>query len=119
VDAPLPETPEEMRRELQQLDFPDCEPRAIKTFLQRSDVRFAKAPGEISGRRRIGNPFGAQPIEITLILSARFNIFQALSAGQNVVGHIQHMITLVIGQVDLQQLQAPIQILHQSQPLHH
>ena len=28
------------------------------------------------------------------------------------------MITFVVGQVDLEQLQAPVQILHQAQPLH-
>ena len=101
------------------LYFPYFEPRSIEAFLQRRNVRLTKAPREISGRRRIGYPFRSQSIQEHFILPAQFNIFQPLPSCYDIVGDVQHMVALVVRQVDFEQLQVPIQILHQPQTLHH
>src|SRR5207244_7094894 len=101
------------------LYVPYFEPRSIEAFLQRRNVRLSKAPREISGRRRIGYPFRSQSIQEHFILPAQFNIFQPLPSGYDIVGDVQHMVALVVRQVDFEQLQVPVQVLDQAQTLHH
>ena len=43
----------------------------------------------------------------------------ALPARQNVIGQVQHVVTLVVGQMHFQELQAPVDVIHQAEPLYH
>ena len=55
----------------------------------------------------IRNALGAQTIEEGLIIAPQFNILQPHSLQQRVVGQIQHMVALVVGQVLLKQGKYP------------
>jgi len=99
--------------------LPDLGSASVDAFLQAQNIRCTKPPGEVSRRGWIGNPLGSQSVEEVFILAAHFDVLQANSPGQNVVGDVQHVIALVVGQMNLEQVQMLVDVLHQSQPLHH
>ena len=72
-----------------------------------------EAAAEVPSRRGIRNPLRAEGIEVHLVVAKEFQIFQAAPPGQHVVGEVQHVIRFVIRQVDLEQVQAAIDLLHQ------
>ena len=72
-----------------------------------------KAAREIPSRRRVGNALGSQTIEKAFILAPQFNILQPHSSGHDVIGHVQNMIALVIGQMPLKHLNLLIERIDQ------
>ena len=74
-----------------------------------------EAAAEIAGRGRIGNPPGMHRVEIHFVVAAQFEIFQARAVAQRIEGEIQHVIALVVGQVNLQQVQSPVDGVGQPQ----
>ncbi len=98
---------------------PDFDARLVEHFLQEVDVGRGEPPAEVAGRGRIGNPPRAERIEVNLVGAAQFEMFEARPAGQQVVGDVQHVIRLVVRQVELQQVQAVVDRRGQSQLLHH
>ena len=76
-----------------------------------------KAPREISGRGRIRNALRSQAIQETLVLTAQLDVFQAHPSSHDVVGHIQNVIALVIGQMPLEHLDLLIQLIDQADAL--
>jgi len=89
----------------------------IDALLQGENVLRLETPREISSRGGIGNPLSAQAIHIVFVLPAQSQVLQSSSAGQNVVGKVQDMIAFVIGQMDFEQVQMRVDLLHQTQPL--
>ena len=64
-----------------------------------------KPPAEVAGRRRIGNAPRADRVEIHFVVAAQFDVVQTSAVAQRVEREVQHMIALVVGQMDLQQVQ--------------
>jgi len=91
--------------------FPDPLPSAVDGFHQIHNGLLIKAPGEISTGCRIRNALRAQAIQKSFIVAPQFDIFQPLAIQKRIVGQVQHMITLVIGQMVLEQLHPPIDLL--------
>ena len=83
----------------------------------------AEAAAEVAGRGRVGNPLRAQGVEKDLVVAAQFDVFQPRAVAQRVVGQVQHVIRLVIGQMDFQQVHAAVDGLDQAalagQLVHH
>ena len=83
---------------------------------------FVEAAAEVAGGGRVGNPLGAQGVEEDLVVASQFDVFQPSAVAQGVVGQVQHVIRLVIGHVDFQQVQAAVDGVDQSdllcQPMH-
>jgi hypothetical protein len=73
-----------------------------------------KAPTEIAGRGWIRNASRAQSIEKDLVLAAQFQVLQAGAVTQGVVSQVEHVIRLVVRQMDLQQVQAFIDGIDQT-----
>ena len=74
-----------------------------------------EAATEVAGRGGIGDSPGIDGIQVHFIVAAQFEIFQAGRVAQGVEGEVQHVIALMIGQVNLQQVQTPVDGLGQSQ----
>ena len=81
---------------------------SLKISCKQIDVRPCEAAAEVARRGGIGNAPGAQGIEIGLVVAEQFQMFQARAAGQQVVGDVQHVVGLVVGQMDLQQAEAAV-----------
>jgi len=52
------------------------------------------------------------------IAAKQFEMFQTCSPGQQVVGNVEHMVAVVVGQVDLQQAKAAVDGLVEPEFLH-
>jgi hypothetical protein len=48
------------------------------------EIRGREAATEVAGRGGIGNPPGAQRVEIDLVVAAKFEIFQAIAVAQGI-----------------------------------
>ena len=60
---------------------------------------------------------GAQGIEVGFITPQQFQVFQAGSAGQQVVGDVEHVVGIVVGQMNLQQAEVAVDGLVKPEPL--
>ena len=89
--------------------LPHALPRLINRVHQIHNVPRFKPTGEISGRRRVRNALRSQAVEKTLILTAQLDVFQAHSSRQEVIGHIENVIALVVGEMPLEHLPFLIQ----------
>ena len=56
----------------------------------------------------------AQGVEEDFVLAAQFHVLQAGAVAQSVVSEVEHMIGLVVRQVDFQQLQPPVDGVDQA-----
>ena len=72
-----------------------------------------EAPAEVPGGGRVGEALGPQPVEEDPVAAARLDVLQALPAAQRVVGDVQHVVGLVVGLVQLQQLQRRVDLAGQ------
>src|SRR4029077_2884662 len=78
-----------------------------------------KASCKISTGGRIRDPLCSQTIQERFIIATQLDILQPLTIEQGIVSEVQDVITLVIGQMPLEQLQPAIDFLGQTQPLAH
>jgi len=62
--------------ELLGLLFPDAKPGLVDRVHQLQDIARAEPPAEISGRGRIGDPLGAQGIEVDLVVASQFEMLE-------------------------------------------
>ena len=83
-------------------------PDLVADVDQRVHVGGPKTAAEIAGRGRIGNAAGTEGIEIDFILAAQFQILQTGAIAQGVIGQVEHVIRLVIGQMNFEQVQLVI-----------
>ena len=60
-----------------------------------------------------------QGIQIHFVVAPQFQMLQAGAAGQQVVRNVEHVIRLVIGHVDLEQLQAHVDPIVQAERFDH
>src|SRR5512135_288735 len=100
--------------ELLGLLLPDPQPGLVADVHQRLDIALGEAAAEVAGGGRVGDALGPQGIEEHLVVASGFNVLQAVAAGQEVVGDIQDVITLVIRQMPLQEVEVPVDVLDQS-----
>ena len=77
-----------------------------------------EAAAEVARRGRVGNAAGPQGVEVRLVAAQQFQVLQARSAGQQVVGDVQHVVGLVVGQMDLQQAEVAVDRLVEAQLSH-
>src|SRR5512142_2202284 len=62
----------------------------------------------------VGDAFGPQGVEEHLVVASDLDVLQAAATGQEVVGDVQDVVTLVIRQVPLQEVEVPVDGLDQS-----
>ena len=102
------------RKKLFRLPLPDPQAGLVDALQEPFHVRRRESPAEIARRGRVGNPLGSQGVEIHLVVASQFQMLDPRAAGQNVVGDVQHVVRLVIGQMPLEQMQVPVDQIHQT-----
>jgi hypothetical protein len=93
---------------------PDADADVVDAVLQLADGGLVEAAAEVAGGGRIGDALGAQGVEEDLIGAAEFEVLQAGAVGQGVVGEGQDVVGLVVGQVELEQVQATVDGLDEA-----
>ena len=81
---------------------PDLPPRGVEDFLQEFDRTTVEATAEIARRRWVRDAAGAQRVEVCFVMAQQLQMLQTRSPGQQVVSHVQHVIRLVVRQMELQ-----------------
>ena len=99
--------------------MPNPLPHRVGYLHQIEDIGLLKATSEVPAGGRVRNALGAQTIQEGLIIAPQLNILQPYSLEQGVVGQIQHVVALVVGQVLLKQMQPRVDFLPQPQFVDH
>ena len=81
---------------------------SLITSNKRAHIVGLEAPAKIPGRGGIGNPPGVHRLQISFVLAPQFQIFQAGAVTQGVKGEVQDVVAFVVRQMDLQELQPPV-----------
>lgn len=89
----------------------------VDGLLQSAEVGRAEAATEIAGRRGIGNTIGPERVEEGFVVASELDVLEAGAAQQRVVGDAEHMIGLVIGQMEFQHVQVFVDRLGQADVL--
>lgn len=97
---------------------PDLQSYDVEDVLQTEDGGIIEAPAEVARRGRIGNASSAEGVEVRLVIAEQFEMFQACPTGQQVVSDVEHVIGIVVGQMDFQHPQMLVDQLVESQPPH-
>ena len=115
-------------KELLGLPGPDLQPRVVGSVHQAADVGLSEATAEVSGRGWVGNSLCAQGVEKDFVIAPQFNVLQSHAVAQRVVRQVQHVIRLMVGTMDFQQMHAAIngghkadlsrQLMHQTNSTH-
>src|SRR5512135_8134 len=90
--------------ELLGLLVPDPEAGLVDGVHQVQDVAPAEPPAEVSRGGGIGDPLGAQGIEVALVIASPFEMLELVSPGQDVEGDVQDVIGLMVRQVPFEEL---------------
>ena len=84
---------------------PDPQPGLVDGVHQRLDVGLGEAAAEVAGGGGVGDAVGAEGVEVDLVVAAEFEVLEAAAAGEEVVGDVQDVVDLVVGQVPLEQVE--------------
>ena len=93
------------------LPAPDLHPHVVDRAHQDFNVGGFEPPTEVTRRGRVGDPLSPESVQVDLVVTPQFEVFQTPAPGQNVVGDVEHMVRLVVRQMDLQQMQPAIDSL--------
>jgi hypothetical protein len=97
-----------LREEVLGLLRPDAQADVVDGVLQLTDRRLTEAAAEVASGGGVGEAAGAEGVEEDLVLAAEFEVLQAGAVGQGVVGEGQDVVGLVVGEVELQQVQVAV-----------
>ena len=86
--------------ELRRLLTPDLQPGLIEDVLEGLDVLGGEAAAEVAGGGGVGDAVGAQGIEEDVVVASQFDVVEAGAVAQGVVGEVQDVVGLVVGEVD-------------------
>ena len=84
---------------------------------QGEDVVPGEAAAEVAGGGRVGDPLGPESIEVDLVVAARFEMFDAPAAGEEIERDVQDMVGFVVGQMALEQVKIAVDLLDEFDPL--
>ena len=102
--------------ELGRLLSPDTLAGFIDRVHQGHDIHPTKSAAEVAGSRGIGDALGAQGVEINLVVPPQFEVFEPLTACQDVEGDVQDVVRLVIGEMHLEQVKIVVDVADQAGP---
>ena len=63
---------------------------------------FGEAAAEVPFGGGVGEPLGAQGVEVDLVVASQFEVFDAFAAGEEVEGDVQDVVGFVIGEMPLE-----------------
>ena len=74
---------------------PDPQPRLIDGVHQGEDIGLGKAAAEVPFGGGVRDAFGSQGVEVDLVMAPPFEVLDALAAGQDIEGDVEHMVGVV------------------------
>ena len=74
-----------------------------------------EAAAEVAGGSRVGDAAGAEGVEEVLVVAAEFHVLQAGAVTEGVVGDVEDVVGLVVGQVHLEEVQALVDGVNESE----
>ena len=94
--------------EVRRLLLPDLEPGLIEDILEGLDVVSSEAAAEVARGGGVGDAVGAQGVQEDDVVAPQFDIVEAGPVAQRVVGEVQDMVGLMVGEVELEQMESLI-----------
>ena len=112
--------------EVGRLRLPDLDPRPIEDVLEGLDVVGGEAAAEVAGGGGVGDAVGAEGVEEDGVVAPQLDVVEAGAIAEGVVGEVQDVVTLVVREVVLEQVESfvdglgepefPYQELHGPDP---
>jgi hypothetical protein len=97
--------------------LPDPQPGLVEDAHQPLDIGLGETTAEVPGGSRVGDASCPQGIQVDLVVASDLDVLQVTAAGQEVVGDVRDVVALVIRQVQLQEVEALVDVVDQSGPL--
>ncbi len=95
--------------ELLGLFRPHIQPRLMDRLLQFPNLtRRDESPAEVAFRRGVGNALRSQRVQKRFIIATQLNILKTSTLAQRIVSEVQHVVRLVVGKMNLQQMQPSV-----------
>ena len=104
-----------MLEEVGGLLLPGPQAGLVEGVHQPAHVGLGEAAAEVAGGGGVGEAFGPEGVEIDLVVAADLQVLDAAAAGQEVVGEIQDVVALVIGQVPLEQVEPLVDVMDEPE----
>jgi len=101
--------------ELVGLLLPNAWADLVEDVLQSVDVRFGEPAAEVTRRRWVRDAVRPERIEEVDVVAPQFDIIEMAALAQGVVSDIEDVVGLMIGQMDLEQMEAIIDGIDQSE----
>lgn len=99
--------------------LPDSESDAVDGVHEPVDVGLGEASAEVARGGRVWEALGPQGIKEDLIPATDVEVFEPRATGEDVVGDGQDVITLVVGQVPLEEMEVVVDVFDQANLLGH
>ena len=96
---------------------PDPQAGLIESVHQGHDIGLTEATTEVPCRGGVGDSFGSQSIEIDFIVAPQFEVFDPLTASEDVEGNVQDVVGFVIGKMDLEEMKIGVDVADQAYPV--
>ena len=84
---------------------------------QGHDIGLTEATTEVPGSGGVGDAFGSQSVEIDFVVAPQFEVFDPLTAGEDVEGDVQDVVGFVIGKMHLEQMKIGVDVADQADPV--
>ena len=101
--------------EVGRLLFPDLDPGLIEDVLEGLDVVGSEASAEVAGGGGVGDAVGAEGVEEDDVVASQLDVVEAGAVAQRVVGEVEDVITLVVREVILEQVETFVDGLGQPE----
>ena len=86
--------------------FQTLTPGLIEDVLEGLDVVGGEAAAEVAGGGGVGDAVGAEGVEEDDVVASQFDVVEAGAVAEGVVGEVEDVVTLVIGEVVLEQVES-------------
>ena len=94
--------------------LPDPQPGLVEDLHEPLDVGLGEASAEVAGGGGVGDACGPEGVEVDLVIAADFEVLDAAAAGQEVVGDVEDVVALEVGQVPLEQMEVLVDVVDQA-----
>ena len=99
--------------------MPDLEPGLIEDILEGLDVVGGEAAAEVAGGGGVGDAVGPEGVEEDEVVASQLDVVEAGAVAEGVVGEVQDVVGLVVGEVELEQVEPLVDGLGQSELADH
>ena len=96
----------------------DSRPAAVGRLHPGLDIARREAAARVTGRRRVRAALRPESVEVDLILPQSLEVHETVTAGPDVEGNVQYVVGLEAGQVELEQVQTPVDLLDEADTAH-